>query len=437
MSVQIFKGTSPAIEMKTWKTAGLQVYRLGMLSIIVLLIHTHRVRLEIEADLPVTVSEVTPYFPRAFRLLGDSERMGLNVNDSHGNRIGYIVRTRPLCDSIIGYNGPTDTMIIFDRDFKVLGVKIRRSPDTYTHVADVNNDPTFLKTWDGKSWDDIATMDLKKEGVEGVSGATLTSMSIAQSVVHRLQHTRLEISNPPPMRIVARDLGLAVFVLGASIVAFSTLRGRKHLRRVLQAAAIVYVGLINGELIAQSLLSGWAVSGVAWRIAPGMALLAAAGLLVPWATRRPLYCQYICPHGAAQELLDRISPKRFRIHLPHQLTAALRWLPALLLALVLIVTMLVLPLDLASLEPFDAYIVRSAGWATLTIAAVGLLASIFVPMAYCKFGCPTGALLEFLRSHGRRDSFARRDVAAALLVALTGVLYLYHDTIMGLITGLN
>jgi hypothetical protein len=43
-------------------------------------------------------------------------------------------------------------------------------------------------------------------------------------------------------------------------------------------------------------------------------------------------------------------------------------------------------------------------------------------MAYCRYGCPTGALLEFIRAHGRSDRFGRRDVAALLLVALAQVL---------------
>lgn len=42
----------------------------------------------------------------------------------------------------------------------------------------------------------------------------------------------------------------------------------------------------------------------------------------------------------------------------------------------------------------------------------------FIPLAYCKYGCPTGALLEFVRSHGKADHFGRRDLAAALLLGL-------------------
>jgi polyferredoxin len=147
---------------------------------------------------------------------------------------------------------------------------------------------------------------------------------------------------------------------------------------------------------------------------------------VPWGAGRPLYCQQLCPHGAAQELLHKAAPRRWRLRVRADVDRALRWLPAGLLAVVIVVTMLALPIDLAHLEPFDAYVPRAAGWATVSIAIAGLVAALFVPMAYCHYGCPTGALLNFIRSRGRSDRFGRRDAAAALLAGLAWLLARYH-----------
>ena len=206
-------------------------------------------------------------------------------------------------------------------------------------------------------------------------------------------------------------------------MAFGKTYGHRWTRRGFQALVIVSVGFVTGDLLAQSLFAGWASGGVPWRTAPGLVLLMAASLAVPWATRKPLYCMHLCPHGAAQELLSHVAPKRWRIALPKDFARGLRWMPGLLLALVTVVTILVLPIDLAGIEPFDAYLVRSAGWATIAIAVAGLLASLFVPMAYCRhFGCPTGALLNFIRGRGSADRFGGRDAAAAALVALAAAL---------------
>jgi hypothetical protein len=108
--------------------------------------------------------------------------------------------------------------------------------------------------------------------------------------------------------------------------------------------------------------------------------------------------------------------------LPKNLDAGLRWLPVLTLGCIVVLVALVLPHDLASVEPFDAYSIAAAGWATIAIALVGLVAACFVPMAYCHYGCPTGAVLNFIRSHGREDRFGRREIAAFCLVVFAFLL---------------
>ena len=87
----------------------------------------------------------------------------------------------------------------------------------------------------------------------------------------------------------------------------------------------------------------------------------------------------------------------------------LRWLPAVLLALAAVTTIFGLPLSLVDLEPFDAYVPVVAGSVALMLFVVSLLASCLSPMAYCRHGCPTGALLEQLRLHGRSDQVSWRD----------------------------
>jgi hypothetical protein len=400
----------------------LQAYRLAVLGLIVWLIRELAVEQRVQGDAPVTLGEVQAVFTNAAGLRADdSERQGLFVFDREGRELGYAVRTQPVCRNIIGYAGVTDVLIAFDPDWRVIALKVRSTEDTRTHMADIIRDRKFLKKWNSLTWDAVAEMDLKKAGIEGVSGATMTSMAMAQSIKARLKTAKDELAARPPFRIGWRDAGLVVVLAAAVFMAFGKSPKRHRWRRAHQIGLIVYVGLISGDLLAQSLLAGWARAGVPWTTAPGLALLVAAAFLIPWATRKPLYCHHICPHGAAQELLGRLLPVRRRLHLPPGLDRGLRRLPGALLLVVLLVTMLTLPLDLAGIEPFDAYLIRSAGWATLAVAVAGLVASLFVPMAYCHYGCPTGALLEFARARGVSDRFSLRDAMALLLLLLAVV----------------
>ena len=79
--------------------------------------------------------------------------------------------------------------------------------------------------------------------------------------------------------------------------------------------------------------------------------------------------------------------------------------------------------SLVDLEPFDAWLFRVAGIATIAVAVIGLVASLFVPMAYCRFGCPTGALLQFVRTNRKSHQFTFRDIVAVSCAAIAGIAF--------------
>src|SRR6185436_11586254 len=211
-----------------------------------------------------------------------------------------------------------------------------------------------------------------------------------------------------------RDWALGGVIAGALVMSFTALRGRRWIRLAWQLVLVGYVGLVNHDLLSLALFGGWAANGLALKAAPGLVLLGVAALLVPWTTRRQLYCHQICPHGAAQQLLllrRRWAP-------PAKLAQTMEYIPGILLGFALLTLLLGWRFNLAALEPFDAWVWRAAGVVTLVIAAVGLMASMFIPQAYCRFGCPTGALLNFIRSAGSADHWGRRDWTALGFVAL-------------------
>ena len=421
------------------KRVALQLYRLAVLVAIAWIIRAHHVRLRVEGHAPITPEEVRSVFPKAADLRPDAgERAGMFVHDEAGAPVGYVLRTAPISDSVIGYRGWTDSLVAFDPALHVIGVRIRSSQDTTDHVRDVRDDRYFMKTWNGKPWDEVARRTPEEMGIEGVSGASMTSMAMAEGIMRRLRAADAALAiTPQPVRFSAVDIGLAVIIAMGTVLAFTGTHGQKKVRIGFQLLVIGYVGFFTALPLAQSLFAGWAQSAVPWRSAPGLVLLMAAALAVPWASCKPLYCQQLCPHGAAQELLGRIVPKRWRIAVPKDFAAGLRCLPGLLLGMVVMITIVGLPIDLAHLEPFDADSLRAAGVATIAIAVAGLIASLFVPMAYCHYGCPTGALLEFIRSRGPSDRFGRRDGAALLLVALAwGLAWKYQAIHAWMVSGI-
>jgi NosR/NirI family nitrous oxide reductase transcriptional regulator len=210
---------------------------------------------------------------------------------------------------------------------------------------------------------------------------------------------------------------VAISLIAAGVVtAFTRLRGTWFGRLVLPAAVLLYLGFGAGALLSQAQTWGWAQAGVP-RGATVLAVLFAVAFVLPATTRRNVYCSHLCGHGAAQQLLVRFARPKGRI--PDRLGPWLAVLPWTLLALAILAAVFPLPLALVDLEPFDAYLPLVAGVPALVIFAVSLVASGRYPMAYCRHGCPTGALLDHVRLNRKSGSFTWRDgvLVGCLVVA--------------------
>lgn len=369
----------------------------------------------------ITLNEVKKLEPLAAKLRESTTHPGSQeVLDANGNVIALAVRTAPASDGIVGYKGPSDTFMLMDAaGSKLRGLALRRSYDTDVYVGYVTGDAAFLKTFDGMAVEQIANIDFAKAGVEGVSGATQTSYGVAEGVRVRAQSLLKEKEAKRGWWTLIRwrwqDTGHVAVILAAFVMAFTPLRGHAWCRHSHHGLLVVYGGFIAGELLSQGLLAGWAAHGTPWRNASGLVLLAAVALLGPVFTSKQLYCHHICPHGALQQLVMRRVG--FQWSPSKRVERFLTKMPFVLLAFVLLCVALALPVDLNALEPFDAYVFRVAGWASIAIAVAGLLWSLVTPLAYCRYGCPTGALFKLLRFTGDADRLGMRDWLAAACVA--------------------
>ncbi len=373
----------------------------------------------------ITLAEVQALEPAAAELQRLDRGTGLAVLDAAGQRIATVLRTAPVTDTLVGYKGPGDTLVLLDAaGERVRKIALRKSYDTARYVGYVTGDAYFMGLFDGRTMSDLAALDFKEAKIEGVSGATETSWAVAEGLKRRAARWLEERSPLPDWWAKARwrwqDTGHVVVLLSALLMAFTPLRGRAWARHAHHALLVVYGGFVSGEMLSQGLLAGWAGAGTPWRSAPGLVLLAVVALLGPVLTRRQLYCHHVCPHGAFQQLLTNRLPWRWNPS--RRADAVLSKLPFVLLGFVLFAAMLAWSVDLNMLEPFDAYLFRVAGWGVIALAVGGLVWALFTPLAYCKYGCPTGALFKLLRVTGDADRLGMREgIAAACILIAWGI----------------
>lgn len=368
---------------------------------------------------PVTLAEVQVLFPTATTFKADDPRTGWHrVLGERSSLLGFAVRTSPFTDNGRGYRGPTELLVAVAPDaVTITGLVIRRSYDTPEYVERVQDDEEFLHQLASRTLDEWAAIDLARAGIEGVSGATQTSFAVADGLRRRFSADAA--SAQAAMRSTVWNPGLLAIIGGALALTFTRLRTSRRLRFIWQGVLIVVFLLWLGDLVSLALLAGWARHGVPWQSAPAVVLLVVVALAVPWTTRRQVYCQHICPHGAAQSWLGRYKRLHFRLPASMQ-----RWLVRMRFAILLFgmaLAICCLWFELAWLEPFDGWVLKSAAGISAGFAIVGLIASLFVPQSYCRFACPTGELLDLVKSGGRHDRLTRRDWAVGILMLLAAV----------------
>lgn len=443
---------------------------------------------------PITADQLRRWFPDIDRLQPDGQSAyRLLCLDAAGQPLGIVLRTGPLDDREIGYQGPTELLLKIqpanppeasradsgsiasgsvgsEADERIEDAMIASSFDNQPYVGYVRQERSFWRHFRDQTVAELAEIDFDQRLIDGVSGATMTSMAAAHTLRNAAQQqlkiAQQRLARQPtesaktaasaaarpsaqrpqaaeagttagqrPSRLTGQgrwnwslnELGTILLVLLALAWSRSRWRGHRRWRLVWQTACFGWLGLISGHLLALTLLQGWIQSGGAWRLAPGLGLLILAATLAPILQRGNLYCDHLCPHGIAQQWLRPRHPRPVP-----------RWLKSLLigsaccsLAFALLGTMwltgVAATIPLAWLEPFDGYAsLRLGGWRerlgsniwltalavpSLILAAVSLLAARRWPMVYCRLACPTGRALDFLRRDASRHRITAVDWA--------------------------
>ena len=337
----------------------------------------------------------------------------------------FVVNTKPLAKDVQGYGGPVPLKIHI-KDGRVAAVEAEpnaESPDFFNRAKEL------LNHWQNKSVDEAM-----REEVDAVSGATFSSRAIIANMQRGLAYAKqhgqwgedgsvgalgtsappivgsvsnsvgaLETSVPPIVGSVSNSVGaletsappivaLIVVLLGAVVPLFYNNR-RLHLVQL--AVNVVVLGLWTGTFVSYTLFlrifaGGVSLSAIGALAAPLLMLIVA--LIYPLAGRSGHYCANICPFGSAQELAGKLSRRKLRItpRVLKLLSVLRNLLWGVLMALLLTGTCTAW----IDYELFTAFLYSSASVWVIVLAALFLVLSVWVPRPYCRFVCPTGALVK-------------------------------------------
>ena len=355
----------------------------------------------------------------AAAILRDGRILGHDLREAHEAKAlkndtlevtpdgAFVVSTKPLAKDVQGYGGPVPLKIHI-KDGRVAAVEAEpnaESPDFFNRAKEL------LNHWQGKEVDEALA-----EEVDAVSGATFSSRAIIANMQRGLAYAKqhgqwgedgsvgaLGTSAPPIVGSEDGSVGaletsaspivaLIVVLLGAVVPLFYNNR-RLHLVQL--AVNVVVLGLWTGTFVSYTLFlrifaGGVSLSAIGALAAPLLMLIVA--LIYPLAGRSGHYCANICPFGSAQELAGKLSRRKLRItpRVLKLLSVLRNLLWGVLMALLLTGTCTAW----IDYELFTAFLYSSASvWVTV-LAALFLVLSVWVPRPYCRFVCPTGALIK-------------------------------------------
>ncbi len=355
----------------------------------------------------------------AAAILRDGRILGHDLREAHEAKAlkndtlevtpdgAFVVNTKPLAKDVQGYGGPVPLKIHI-KDGRVVAVEAEpnaESPDFFNRAKEL------LNHWHGKSVDEALA-----EEVDAVSGATFSSKAIIANMQRGLAYAKqhgqwsvdgsvgaLGTSAPPIVggedgSVGALETGaspivaLVVVLLGAVVPLFYNNR-RLHLVQL--AVNVVVLGLWTGTFVSYTLFlrifaGGVSFSAIGAFAAPLLMLIVA--LIYPLAGRSGHYCANICPFGSAQELAGKLSRCKLRItpRVLKLLSVLRNLLWGVLMALLLTGTCTAW----IDYELFTAFLYSSASVWVIVLAALFLVLSVWVPRPYCRFVCPTGALIK-------------------------------------------
>lgn len=310
----------------------------------------------------------------------------------------FVVNTRVLAKDVQGYGGPVPLKIHIDKDGRLTAIEAEpnaESPSFFDRAKEL------FSRWQGKTIDEAMAED-----VDAVSGATFSSKAIIRNVQRGLTYAKQrrladggkDAQKESAERTVATGwtlgsiVALIAVLLGAIVPLFTNNR-RLHLVQLV--VNVVVLGLWTGTFVSYTLFlrlfaGGVSLSAIGTLAAPLLMLIVA--LLYPLAGRSGHYCAHVCPFGSAQELAGKLSRRKLRItpRMLRVLTALRNLLWGVLMALLLTGTCTAW----IDYELFTAFIYSSASVWVIVLAVLFLVLSVWVPRPYCRFVCPTGALLK-------------------------------------------
>jgi len=312
--------------------------------------------------------------------------------------IGYVAIGR--CD---GYGGPMRTAVGLDMSGKLTGAAIVEHKETVPFFNRIRAEE-YIKRLVGKRYTNSFTPGVD---IDTVSGATVSLNAMATSMRRGVD---LAADKGLKLDVYRSEIGIIPFgfpefvlvlLFATGFLTYSSpLTARPKARAVLhwatRLAGLVLIGFmlatplsiinINSLLIGYGPYSGM---GIYWAVL-------AVGVFLPLIlTNKGVYCECICPFGAAQDVLKIAGGAKYTP--PKRLQLILRWIQRSVALAAIIGALLFRNPAKLDYEVFGTFFTLTGTIFQFALLSAILIASLFLLRPWCNFLCPVRAISDYIR----------------------------------------
>ena len=349
-------------------------------------------------------ADLTPFLPRAlpgaseFKPAGNGIHAGENPRIAGNPVVGFVTVARAG-----GYGGPMQVAVGVDMAGKLTGATVidhKETPPFFDRIK-VGD---YLKALVGKNCTDPFTPG---DDIDTVSGATISLDALAASVrrgAHRLAADALGLpvqrGESGGIRFGLPETVLVLLFATGFLAYAKPLTERPKARTTLRwATRLAGLGLIGFVLTIplsiiniNSLLAGYAPD---WRSSIYWYLLIVGAFLPVIVTSKSVYCECLCPFGAAQDVLKLAGGAKYAP--PKRLRTMLRWIQRFLAWAAILAALLFRNPARFNYEVFGTFFTLTGTVLQFALLGVVLIASLFLLRPWCNFLCPVRAVSDYIR----------------------------------------
>ena len=328
------------------------------------------------------------------------------VCDANDKLTGYVFSSENLSPEIRGFGGKMNLGIYVDTIGRLINFHIIRSNETPAYLDLLSQPDANEPAWYDRLKGHKLFQPQLFADVHAVTGATVSSKAIlsaletsGQRFASQALSQPLEPKSKERSRFATLTDANGIYLIGVFILALIvTYRGGFWSR-----LAVLCFNFVVGGIILNNQYSSEQIASILSLQTPVLGLsgtfLLAVGMPILVIFFGNIYCGYICPFGALQELLGYVVPKRFKQPISVKTMQRARFVKYALLLVIIIVFFLPRNRTTLSADPLiSIFNFRFLQLSIISITAIALIGSLFYTRFWCRYLCPAGAFLSLLNN---------------------------------------